>query len=125
MGYTPIGWQDSPSTSTPIDATNLNHMETGIGNCLQNDGSEPITVTLSGSDAILLDMQATDGKHYQLKIRASDNCLYFYDVTDSKVMFSFSPAQGPTGFILVGPSSSNLPAAGIKNRIAGVVPYTP
>ena len=30
MGYTPIAWEDAPSTATPINAANLNHMEQGI-----------------------------------------------------------------------------------------------
>lgn len=30
MSYTPIGWEDSPSQETPINAENLNHMEQGI-----------------------------------------------------------------------------------------------
>lgn len=30
MAYQRIGWENSPSTSTPLDADNLNHMEDGI-----------------------------------------------------------------------------------------------
>lgn len=30
MAYTKTNWQDLPDTTTPINATNLNHMETGI-----------------------------------------------------------------------------------------------
>ena len=30
MPYSPTTWQDSPSTATPIDAVNLNKMESGI-----------------------------------------------------------------------------------------------
>lgn len=30
MPYTRIGWEDEPSTATPISADNLNHMEDGI-----------------------------------------------------------------------------------------------
>jgi len=36
MSYSKIGWKNSPSTSTPINATNLNKMDTGIYN---NDAS--------------------------------------------------------------------------------------
>ena len=28
--YTRVGWQDAPSTDTPINAANLNHMDNGI-----------------------------------------------------------------------------------------------
>ncbi|MDQ2638007.1 MAG: hypothetical protein M3Y83_14130, partial [Actinomycetota bacterium] len=30
MAYTRIGWENEPSTATPINADNLNHMEDGI-----------------------------------------------------------------------------------------------
>lgn len=30
MAYTPTVWENDPSTDTPIDATNLNHLETGV-----------------------------------------------------------------------------------------------
>ena len=30
MSYTQIGWQNKPSTATPINRTNLNHMDAGI-----------------------------------------------------------------------------------------------
>lgn len=30
VNYTRVGWQDAPSTETPIDAANLNHMDNGI-----------------------------------------------------------------------------------------------
>lgn len=30
VNYTRVGWQDAPSTDTPIDAANLNHMDNGI-----------------------------------------------------------------------------------------------
>ena len=30
MAYTKTTWQDLPNTTTPVNATNLNHIETGI-----------------------------------------------------------------------------------------------
>lgn len=30
MSYTPINWKDDPDTSTPLDAENLNHMDSQI-----------------------------------------------------------------------------------------------
>jgi len=30
MSYSRVNWQDSPSTASPIDATNLNVMDAGI-----------------------------------------------------------------------------------------------
>lgn len=32
MAYSPIGWENTPSTNTPITAENLNHMDEGILN---------------------------------------------------------------------------------------------
>lgn len=36
MSYTKINWQDLPSTTTPINATNLNHMDDGIEEAVNN-----------------------------------------------------------------------------------------
>ena len=30
MAYKKVGWKDYPSTDTPINATNLDHMDAGI-----------------------------------------------------------------------------------------------
>ena len=30
MAYTKTNWQNLPNTTTPVNATNLNHIETGI-----------------------------------------------------------------------------------------------
>lgn len=32
MSYTPTNWENLPSTNTPINATNLNNIETGLDN---------------------------------------------------------------------------------------------
>lgn len=32
MAYEKIEWENSPSTKTPLNATNLNHMDDGISN---------------------------------------------------------------------------------------------
>ena len=130
MTYTRVNWVNSPSTSTPINATNLNIMDAGIANCLQNDGSvtasaaTPLSLTLSGTDKVIGEWTATDGKHYQMKIRASDNALYFYDVTDSFTMFSLTANKpGPAGSFL----AQTLPAAGSfpKDTLVFIVPFAP
>lgn len=37
MAYTKINWEDLPNTTTPINATNLGHMDDGIANALTSD----------------------------------------------------------------------------------------
>lgn len=86
--YTPVGWADSPSTSSPIDAANLTHMEGGISGAMQADGSTtasaalPVSVTLSGSSKVVADWTATDGVHYQVR-ELSDHTLEIFDATNS------------------------------------------
>lgn len=52
MSYTPIGWENKPSKKTPINATNLNHMDQGIADAhdgieqLQGLNYDPTPVTL-------------------------------------------------------------------------------
>ena len=124
MPYTATTWN---SGVTPASAANMNNIETGVANAVTKNGDTtftaavPVAVTLGGADKVILDMTATDGKHYQLKIRASDSAIYLYDVTDSILMFAFAPAIGPNQIILC----NTLPTAGVKNRIAIKVPYTP
>lgn len=36
MSYTKINWQNLPSTTTPLNATNLNHMDDGIAEAVNN-----------------------------------------------------------------------------------------
>lgn len=52
MAYTKTNWQDLPSTSTPVNATNLNKMETGIEDAhkLVSNG---ILATITGNNVSL------------------------------------------------------------------------
>lgn len=78
--YSRVNWADSPSTTTPVSAADLNVMDAGIASAFAN---MPQIGTGNGA---------------------------------TSPVFTF---------IVVGPDSSHLPAAGTKNRIAFVVPYTP
>lgn len=92
MPYSPTTWT---AGSTPLSAGNMNNIESGISNSVYKDGSVtmtaalPISQALSGSNKAFLDMNATDGKHYQLIIR-TDGKIVFYNVTDSKTVFEIS-----------------------------------
>ena len=48
MSYTKINWQNLPNTTTPINATNLNHMEDGIAAAHGTNGTwTPVINALS------------------------------------------------------------------------------
>jgi hypothetical protein len=88
MSYTPTTWADSPATTSPIDAANLNHLEGGVASALQSDGSvtstaaQPVSQTLSGSSKVMADWNATDGHHYQIR-ELSDATLEIFDATSA------------------------------------------
>lgn len=58
IAYTRVGWEDAPSTQTPIDASNLNHMDNGILALSDNydqdipDHEQRITDLENGFDAL-------------------------------------------------------------------------
>ena len=96
--YTPINWEDSPSTATPLTAENLNHMDEGIVNAtnslvqsntkltaIENDvenlQTEKVdkTAIISAFDKLLTDTE---------KIPTADAIInfladYYYDINDT------------------------------------------
>lgn len=74
--YTRVNWADSPSTSTPVSASDLNTMDAGIASAFAN-------MPQVGAGNL---------------------------------------AATPLEFIVVGPDSSHLPAAGVKGRVGFVAP---
>ena len=96
--YTPINWEDSPSTATPLTAENLNHMDDGIVNAtnslvqsntkltsIENDvenlQTEKVdkTAIISAFDKLLTDTE---------KIPTADAIInflsdYYYDINDT------------------------------------------
>ena len=55
MAYVKIGWTNSPSTSTPINATNLNKMDTQIK-------TNETNITTNASDISALDTRVTSAE---------------------------------------------------------------
>jgi hypothetical protein len=53
MGYSKTTWADAPSTSSPINATNLNNIETGISELIASgfNAQTGTTYTLALTDA--------------------------------------------------------------------------
>ncbi len=107
-----VTWADSPATSSPLDAANLDHL-------LQDDGSvtatapTPVSVTLGGTSKAVTRWIATDGKTYEMFITTSGE-LTIYNATDAVVVAAF----GPTGAILVGGSA--VPTVGAHNAATGL-----
>lgn len=89
MGVT---WANSPSTTTPIDAANLDHL-------LQDDGSvtasvpTPVVRALSGSSQTFAEFNATDGTHYLLIITTAGK-LAVWDVTHAVLCLEIAADAG-------------------------------
>lgn len=49
MAYTKVGWEDLPSTNTPLNVTNLDHMDDGIAAALTDENVKNLQTT-SASD---------------------------------------------------------------------------
>ena len=60
--YYPGGWEDSPSTKTPIKAAALNNMETGITNAHALLDTKPAKI-VSGASAVTVSVPANSTVH--------------------------------------------------------------
>lgn len=89
MGVT---WADSPATTSPIDAADLNHL-------LQDDGSivstaaQTTSVTLSGANKTVAVWTATDGKTYAFVLTPAGG-FRISNTTDNHIICEFGPAAG-------------------------------
>jgi hypothetical protein len=110
MGYTRVNWKDgsgNPGGDTPLDAANLNQMDLGISNAVANDGTSTMTaalktaLALGGANKVVLDLNATDGKHYQFLIR-TDGAIVLWDATDSRNVALWYPAGISTNLVYDG-----------------------
>lgn len=78
MAYTKINWKNLPSTNTPVNATNLNHMDEGIYDA--ND-KNIITAQISSDFTISTTDTATDIKTFTQyakvgsKLSVSNGCI--------------------------------------------------
>ncbi len=96
--YTPINWEDSPSTATPLTAENLNHMDDGIVNAtnslvqsntkltsIENDvenlQTEKVdkTAIISAFDKLLTDTEKIPTAVAMMNFLAD----YYYDINDT------------------------------------------
>ena len=96
--YTPINWEDSPSTATPLTAENLNHMDDGIVNAtnslvqsntkltsIENDvenlQTEKVdkTAIISAFDKLLTDTEKIPTAVAMMNFLAD----YYYDINDA------------------------------------------
>lgn len=67
MAYNKTNWENLPSTSTPINATNLNKIENGISDCVSKSGD-----TLTG----ILTFNNTNNYEAIKKVRTVDGSNY-------------------------------------------------
>ncbi len=106
-----VTWADSPATSSPVDAANLDHL-------LQDDGSVTATAptivarALSGANKVFADFNATDGTHYQIYITTSGK-LSVWDVTHGINCFEIAMNGGGITVNNVG-----IPQQGAHNSTA-------
>jgi hypothetical protein len=107
MPYVRTTWADNPSTSSPVDAANLNNMEVELvsldTHALRDDGSvdaaptastgQTIKRTLGGAAKTVLTLKATDGKEFAFIITTAGS-LQIKNVTDGVVLLELGPAAG-------------------------------
>lgn len=105
-----VAWADSPATTTPIDAANLDHL-------LQDDGSvtanapTQVAVTLGGSNRMVADFNATDGIHYEIYITTAGK-LSVWDATNGKNCLEIAMNGGGITVNGIG-----IPQAGVHNLV--------
>lgn len=104
MAYTPLVWKNSPDTSTPITAENLNRMEDGIqealakssGSCsyVQSAGArygnyyyEVYKYTVDNADSLISDAGLTN-PYYYYEIQGWAKCT---SISDDELTAYFSP----------------------------------
>lgn len=65
MAYTPIGWEDKPSTKTPVSAANLNKMDNQIKKNADDISNNASNITKNANNIARLDAKInnmhTDG----------------------------------------------------------------
>ncbi len=108
--YSKTNWQDSPSTSTPIDAANLNKMEDGIADAIPKDLVDAKGDLLVGTAADTvgrLAVGATNGHVLKVDSTASTGMAWGaasgsgMSLIDSQTFASSTTYTLPTGSLLV------------------------
>ena len=62
MSYTPIGWENLPNTTTPINKTNLNKMDTQIKNNADDIATNTTNIATNTGDISALDTRLTSAE---------------------------------------------------------------
>jgi len=117
MGYTKTTWQDSPSTATPVSATNLNNIEDGISDLIASgfNAQTGTTYTLaltdadSGAEIVTLD----NGSAIAVTVPTNTSVAF---PTGSRVTLIQLGAGQVT---IAGASGVTVNSQGSKNKIAG------
>lgn len=112
---TVVTWADSPATTTPLDAAELNAAFAG---CMQADGtvtataSQKTSVTLGGANKEVMRWTATDGSVFALYIRVTGT-LAVYDVTHA--IWCFEIETSGAGILVNGVA---VPTVGAHNAVS-------
>ena len=91
MAYTRVNWQDSPSTATPISASNLNKMDKGIKDL--EDSLATVATTGDYDDLIdtpNLSTVATSGSYNDLTNKPQEHLVNIGTSVDSSYRTNIS-----------------------------------
>lgn len=85
--YTPTLWEDAPSSETPINAENLNHIESGIVNA---------TGAIQDLENSALSMQDVENKIYEIVDSIFSSSLLNIDYIDGAYWLNYTDSDGTT-----------------------------
>lgn len=87
QNYTPTQWEDAPSSETPINAENLNHIESGIVNA---------TGAIQGLENSAISMQDVENKIYEIVDGILGGGLLSIDYIDGAYWLNYLDSDGTT-----------------------------
>ena len=85
--YTPTLWEDAPSSETPINAENLNHIEGGIVNA---------TGAIQDLENSALSMQDVENKIYEIVDSIFSSALFNIDYIDGAYWLNYTDSNDTT-----------------------------
>ena len=85
--YTPTLWEDAPSSETPINAENLNHIESGIVNA---------TGAIQDLENSAISMQDVENKIYEIVDGILGGGLLSIDYIDGAYWLNYTDSDGTT-----------------------------
>jgi hypothetical protein len=110
-------WQDSPSTTTPINAAALEDMETRVAAWGNPDTVTSLPASPTAGQVVFYEADATNGVIWQLKYRPASSSAYDWEFVGGSPLFAeVATDQGTTSasyvdLTTVGPSIT-VPLAG-------------